>query len=236
MSINYVYRRSVATIAMLAVFGVTFRKGSVAVTAFSVATLSNTARTVKATPRSAKAIFTRPFQSPSRLSSVSACTSTSLRQSSSTVDAGAVTKLDLEKSLDVTHPAFEVLQRDVVNEYGAYCTLYRHLKSGAELLSVSVDDDNKVFGVTFRTPPEDSTGVPHILEHSVLCGSRKYQTKDPFVQLLQGSLQTFLNAFTYPDRTCYVVASQNTKDFYNLINVVSCQLSSSSSSEAFSST
>jgi Zn-dependent M16 (insulinase) family peptidase len=77
----------------------------------------------------------------------------------------------------------------------------------------------KVFGVTFRTPPDDSTGVPHILEHSVLCGSRKYKTKDPFVQLLQGSLQTFLNAFTYPDRTCYVVASQNKKDFYNLINV-----------------
>jgi Zn-dependent M16 (insulinase) family peptidase len=77
----------------------------------------------------------------------------------------------------------------------------------------------KVFGVTFRTPPDDSTGVPHILEHSVLCGSRKYKTKDPFVQLLQGSLQTFLNAFTYPDRTCYVVASQNEKDFYNLINV-----------------
>ena len=77
----------------------------------------------------------------------------------------------------------------------------------------------QVFGITFRTPPSDSTGVPHILEHSVLCGSRKYKTKDPFVQLLQGSLQTFLNAFTYPDRTCYVVASQNTKDFYNLINV-----------------
>jgi len=78
-----------------------------------------------------------------------------------------------------------------------------------------------VFGITFRTPPSDSTGVPHILEHSVLCGSRKYKTKDPFVQLLQGSLQTFLNAFTYPDRTCYVVASQNEKDFYNLINVYS---------------
>lgn len=77
----------------------------------------------------------------------------------------------------------------------------------------------QVFGITFRTPPSDSTGVPHILEHSVLCGSRKYKTKDPFVQLLQGSLQTFLNAFTYPDRTCYVVASQNQKDFYNLINV-----------------
>jgi Zn-dependent M16 (insulinase) family peptidase len=84
---------------------------------------------------------------------------------------------------------------------------------------VSSDDDNKVFGITFRTPPEDSTGVPHVLEHSVLCGSRKYQTKDPFVHLLKGSLQTFLNAFTYPDRTCYVVASQNEKDFYNLCNV-----------------
>ena len=89
----------------------------------------------------------------------------------------AASTLDLEKALEVTHPAYEVVQRDVVNEYGAYCTLYRHKKSGAELLSVSTDDDNKVFGVTFRTPPEDSTGVPHILEHSVLCGSRKYKTK-----------------------------------------------------------
>eukprot|EP00548_Thalassiothrix_antarctica_P007474 CAMPEP_0194146632 /NCGR_PEP_ID=MMETSP0152-20130528/21136_1 /TAXON_ID=1049557 /ORGANISM="Thalassiothrix antarctica, Strain L6-D1" /LENGTH=1085 /DNA_ID=CAMNT_0038847193 /DNA_START=62 /DNA_END=3319 /DNA_ORIENTATION=+ len=126
---------------------------------------------------------------------------------------------DLEKSLHVVHPSYDVIQKDVVEEYGAYCTIYRHKKSGAELMSVATDDDNKVFGITFRTPPSDSTGVPHILEHSVLCGSRKYKTKDPFVQLLQGSLQTFLNAFTYPDRTCYVVASQNTKDFYNLVNV-----------------
>jgi len=114
-----------------------------------------------------------------------------------------------------------VIQTDTVAEFGAAATLYRHKRSGAELLSLSTDDDNKCFGITFRTPPQDSTGVPHILEHSVLCGSRKYKTKDPFVQLLQGSLQTFLNAFTYPDRTCYVVASQNTKDFYNLINVYS---------------
>jgi Zn-dependent M16 (insulinase) family peptidase len=121
----------------------------------------------------------------------------------------------------VEHPSFEVVRTEDVPEYGAACTLYRHKKSGAELLSLSTDDDNKCFGITFRTPPRDSTGVPHILEHSVLCGSRKYTTKDPFVQLLQGSLQTFLNAFTYPDRTCYVVASQNTKDFYNLINVYS---------------
>lgn len=131
----------------------------------------------------------------------------------------ASTAIDLEKSLHVTHPAFEVIKKDVVEEYGAYCTIYRHKKSGAELMSVATDDDNKVFGITFRTPPSDSTGVPHILEHSVLCGSSKYTTKDPFVQLLQGSLQTFLNAFTYPDRTCYVVASQNMKDFYNLVNV-----------------
>jgi hypothetical protein len=126
---------------------------------------------------------------------------------------------DLQAKMDVTHPAYKVLQKEIVTEYGAYCTLYRHKKSGAELLSVAVDDDNKVFGITLRTPPEDSTGVPHILEHSVLCGSRKYTTKDPFVHLLKGSLQTFLNAFTYPDRTCYVVASQNEKDFYNLVNV-----------------
>ncbi|CAN0035250.1 unnamed protein product [Choristocarpus tenellus] len=117
------------------------------------------------------------------------------------------------------HPAYDVLEEDFVAEYGATTTLYRHKKSGAEVLSVQIDDDNKVFGVTFRTPPEDSTGVPHILEHSVLCGSRKFPLKEPFVDLLKGSLQTFLNAFTYPDRTCYPVASQNLKDFYNLINV-----------------
>jgi Zn-dependent M16 (insulinase) family peptidase len=97
--------------------------------------------------------------------------------------------------------------------------LYRHKQTGAEVLSVVKDDDNKVFGITFRTPPEDSTGIPHILEHSVLCGSDKFPTKDPFVTLLKGSLQTFLNAFTYPDRTCYPVASQNSQDFYNLVDV-----------------
>jgi len=124
-----------------------------------------------------------------------------------------------QESVDKIHPAFEVVSKDFVKEYGSDCTIYRHRKTGAELLSVKNDDDNKVFGITFRTPPSDSTGVAHILEHSVLCGSKKYKTKEPFVQLLQGSLQTFLNAFTYPDRTCYVLASQNTKDFYNMINV-----------------
>ncbi len=122
----------------------------------------------------------------------------------------------------IEHPSYTILQTDIIPEFGAHATLYRHTQSGAQLLSLTTPDDtNKCFGITFRTPPSDSTGVPHILEHSVLCGSRKYTTKDPFVQLLQGSLQTFLNAFTYPDRTCYVVASQNTKDFYNLINVYS---------------
>lgn len=151
------------------------------------------------------------------------CSSTLLKSTTadavSTAPSTVASTLDLEKVLEVTHPAYEVVRRDVVDEYGAYCTLYRHTKSGAEVLSVSNDDDNKVFGIVFRTPPNDSTGVPHILEHSVLCGSRKYTTKDPFVHLLKGSLQTFLNAFTYPDRTCYVVASQNLKDFKNLVNV-----------------
>ena len=117
-----------------------------------------------------------------RFSSVTSTTSTSITTSTSTT---STTQPKL-----VTHPSFEVLDQTLVQEYGAACTLYRHKKSGAQLLSVSNDDDNKVFGITFRTPPSDSTGVPHI-EHSVLCGSRKYKTKDPFVQLLQGSLQTF---------------------------------------------
>ena len=76
-------------------------------------------------------------------------------------------------------------------------------------MSLSTDDENKTFGVVQRTPPSDSTGIPHILEHSVLCGSRKYPIKEPFVELMKGSLNTFLNAFTYPDRTCYPVASTN---------------------------
>ncbi len=92
-------------------------------------------------------------------------------------------------------------------------------RPGAELLSLVNDDENKVFGVAFRTPPPDSTGLPHILEHSVLCGSRKYPVKDPFIQLAKGSLNTFLNAMTYPDKTVYPTASQNLQDFYNLVDV-----------------
>ena len=95
---------------------------------------------------------------------------------------------------------------------------YKH-HTGAEVLSLINGDENKVFGINFRTPPKDSTGIAHILEYSVLCGSRKYPVKEPFVELLKGSLSTFLNAFTFPDKTCYPVASQNLQDFYNLVDV-----------------
>jgi len=114
---------------------------------------------------------------------------------------------------------FDCLRDEEITELKTRARLYRHRATGAEVLSLERDDENKVFGITFKTPPYDSTGLPHILEHSVLCGSRKYPVKEPFVEILKGSLQTFLNAFTYPDKTCYPVASQNVKDFYNLIDV-----------------
>ncbi|MBN2163313.1 MAG: insulinase family protein [Pontiellaceae bacterium] len=114
---------------------------------------------------------------------------------------------------------FELLRTENIEELDTLAKIYRHIPTGAEILSMSNDDENKCFGIAFRTPPSDSTGVAHILEHTVLCGSRKYPVKDPFVQLLKGSLQTFLNAFTYPDKTCYPVASQNLKDFHNLVDV-----------------
>ena len=188
---------------------------------FAAAFSTNAARSISTVSTSRNTAAAVAFMHKNRVGASAAAASTCSSGSITALRQSTVVASDLEKTLGVTHPGFEVISTDVVNEFGAYCTLYRHKKSGAELLSVATDDDNKCFGITFRTPPSDSTGVPHILEHSVLCGSRKYKTKDPFVQLLQGSLQTFLNAFTYPDRTCYVVASQNTKDFYNLINVYS---------------
>lgn len=114
---------------------------------------------------------------------------------------------------------FTIIREERVQELDATARLWRHAATGAELLSFVNADENKVFGVSFRTPPADSTGVAHILEHSVLCGSEKYPAKEPFVELLKGSLQTFLNAFTYPDKTCYPVASANLKDFRNLTDV-----------------
>jgi len=114
---------------------------------------------------------------------------------------------------------FQLLKEEEIRELRIVARVFRHTKTEAQILSLMADDENKVFGITFRTPPTDSTGVPHILEHSVLCGSRKFPVKEPFVELLKGSLQTFLNAFTYPDKTCYPVASQNLQDFYNLMDV-----------------
>jgi len=114
---------------------------------------------------------------------------------------------------------FELLKEENIEEMNIAGQLYRHVQSGAHLLSLQNDDENKVFGVSFRTPPTDSTGLPHIMEHSVLCGSHKYPLKEPFVELLKGSLQTFLNAMTFPDKTIYPVASQNLQDFYNLVDV-----------------
>jgi len=117
------------------------------------------------------------------------------------------------------HEAFELIRDEHIAEVNSQVQLFRHKKTGAEVLSLQNDDENKVFGITFKTPPEDSTGIAHILEHSVLCGSRKYPVKKPFVELLKGSMHTFLNAMTFPDKTAYPVASQNLKDFYNLVDV-----------------
>jgi len=117
------------------------------------------------------------------------------------------------------HKEFELLREATLSEISGTARIWQHKTTGAQILSVSNDDENKCFGVTLRTPPKDSTGVAHILEHSVLCGSEKYPSKEPFVELLKGSLQTFLNAFTFPDKTCYPIASTNLQDFYNLVDV-----------------
>ena len=115
--------------------------------------------------------------------------------------------------------AYELLKEQDLSEIGGHGYILRHTKSGAHLFLIDSDDENKVFGIAFRTTPEDDTGVPHILEHSVLCGSDRYPVKDPFVELMKGSLNTFLNAFTYPDKTVYPVASCNDADFRNLMGV-----------------
>jgi len=119
---------------------------------------------------------------------------------------------------DIYH-GFRLVEENDIKETNSKVRLFRHEKSGARLFYMENEDDNKVFSVTFRTPPRDSTGLPHILEHSVLCGSRKFPTKEPFVELVKGSLNTFLNAFTFGDKTMYPVASRNDKDFENLMDV-----------------
>ena len=115
--------------------------------------------------------------------------------------------------------AYEVVQTENLSDLKSEGILFRHKKSGARVLLMENNDENKVFAIGFRTPPSDSTGVPHIMEHSVLCGSRDFPVKDPFVELVKGSLNTFLNAMTYPDKTVYPVASCNDKDFQNLMHV-----------------
>ena len=114
---------------------------------------------------------------------------------------------------------YDVLQHEYLKDTGCDSLLLRHKKTGARVALLPSEDDNKVFYVAFRTPPEDSTGVAHIIEHTVLCGSRDFPVKDPFVELVKGSLNTFLNAMTYPDKTVYPVASCNDTDFKNLMHV-----------------
>ena len=117
------------------------------------------------------------------------------------------------------YSGFRVCKSEFIKEVNSTAYLMEHEVSGARLFYLANGDDNKVFTIGFRTPPSDDTGVPHILEHSVLCGSRKYHLKEPFVELVKGSLNTFLNAMTYPDKTVYPVASRNDKDFHNLMDV-----------------
>ncbi len=117
------------------------------------------------------------------------------------------------------YSGFRLARKEVIAELDGTACLFEHIKSGAQLLYIQAADTNKVFSISFRTPPKDSTGVAHILEHSVLCGSRKFPLKEPFVELVKGSLNTFLNAMTYPDKTMYPVASKNDQDFHNLMDV-----------------
>ncbi len=120
---------------------------------------------------------------------------------------------------EIVTPAYELMYEEELKDSLSQGIVLRHKKSGARICVVANEDENKVFCVGFRTPPKDSTGVPHILEHSVLCGSDKFPMKDPFVELIKGSLNTFLNAFTAPDHTMYPVASCNDQDFKNLMDV-----------------
>ena len=115
--------------------------------------------------------------------------------------------------------AYDIIKEENLKDIRSKGWFLRHKKTGARVMLIENDDENKVFNIAFRTPPKNSTGVAHILEHSVLCGSKEFPLKDPFVELVKGSLNTFLNAMTYPDKTCYPVASCNDQDFQNLMHV-----------------
>ena len=114
---------------------------------------------------------------------------------------------------------YRLIRRETLTDIHTEGYLLEHRKTHARVLVLENDDENKVFNIAFRTPPADSTGVAHIVEHTVLCGSREFPTKDPFVELVKGSLNTFLNAMTYPDKTMYPLASCNDTDFCNLMHV-----------------
>lgn len=121
--------------------------------------------------------------------------------------------------LNKIYSGFRLNRIERIEEINGTAYEMKHEKSGARLIYIDSPDSNKVFNIAFRTTPQDSTGVAHIMEHSVLCGSRKFPLKEPFVELVKGSLNTFLNAMTYPDKTMYPVASKNDKDFHNLMDV-----------------
>lgn len=121
--------------------------------------------------------------------------------------------------MDKKYYGFKLIEEKTVKEINSTSRIFYHEKSGTRLLHLENEDDNKVFSINFRTPPASDNGLPHIMEHSVLAGSRKYPVRDPFAELLKGSLNTFLNAGTYPDKTLYYFASKNEKDFMNLMNV-----------------
>ena len=114
---------------------------------------------------------------------------------------------------------YNLIYEELIEDIDTKGYLLNHKKSGAKVIILENDDNNKTFSIGFRTPPSDNTGVAHITEHSVLCGSKKFPLKDPFMELVKGSVNTFLNAMTYPDKTLYPVASTNDKDFYNLMDV-----------------
>ncbi|MDY4204413.1 insulinase family protein, partial [Porcincola intestinalis] len=114
---------------------------------------------------------------------------------------------------------YRLIRKETLSDIGSEGYILEHVKSGARIMLITNSDDNKVFNIVFRTTPKDSCGEAHIIEHTVLCGSRKYPSKDPFVELVKGSMNTFLNAMTYPDKTMFPVASTNDTDFKNLMDV-----------------
>ena len=125
----------------------------------------------------------------------------------------------MEMNINDCISGFTLINREEIDDINSEGYLFLHKKSGARLMYIENDDDNKVFFISFKTPPEDDCGTPHIIEHSVLCGSEKYPVKDPFNELAKGSLNTYLNALTYSDKTVYPIASRNDKDFSNLMDV-----------------